>query len=175
MYKILLIAFLFVVSLNSLHAQDSTSRFGLGYSLGTYGGVFASWMTGCCRIEPQIGFSYSTTNDNGGFSISTTSATIGLGLSWGCNVEKNLNILYGPDVLLTATNVSANYKYLTTTFLLLLGPEYLLGKHFAISAALAPTVSFRGNPTSDQPTPYSPYTTSFTFLLGGNLAARYYF
>jgi len=191
MRKIFLVVFILLLSNTTIHAQDSTSRFGLGYSLGTNGAILASWMTGCCRIEPQIGFTYGTSNPSGQYySTSTTeSATIGLGFSWVSNVEKNLNILYGPRVLVTANKYNSttidnfgtisdtsieNYKYLTTSAQLFIGPEYLLGKHFTISATLTPTISFRGNPTYDPPYSSS-LGTSFTFSLGGNIAARYYF
>ena len=173
MRKLFLFAFFFVVSLGSLRAQDSTARFGFGYTLGTGGGVTSGWTTHNWRAEATLGVTYTPAS-----SYTSESATVGIGFFWLNQIENNLFLVYGPKVLVYGykySQTSGGYSYYLTTLLLQVGPEYLLNRHFSVGFAVSPSVSFHGNYHSDAGYSYLSGGYGPSYSLGGNISGRYFF
>jgi hypothetical protein len=192
--RYIIFAFLFSSSAAPLFAQDSAStRFGLGYAIGSGSGVDFSWNCPHHQIDLLINGSYATQNQpesmvNGGYiNYQTTSefASIGLNYFWLSNLDKNFSLVYGPGITFGGTEIknqipppalngNSTVSYFTTHIGVGVGPEYWFNPHFVIQGLTTVGVNITGNSTVS---PSSAYPNSFgsSYSIGGSVSARYIF
>ncbi len=168
-------------------AQDTTCRFGVGYSAGGNSGVNLTWTTESHRIDLILSGSYSTFDQPGPNTYSGTneSASLALGYSWTTPIANNFSLVFGPRVFfggsrtssqesgIPSDSVESTLSNFTTSLELSAGPEYAISRHFSVGGLSILSVSTVGlaHVTGNYPSS----TKSTSVSLGGSLTAWYYF
>jgi hypothetical protein len=190
----LIFAFLFFSYSTPLFAQDSAStRFGLGYAIGSSSGIDLSWNCPHHQIDLLINGSYATQNQaesivNGSYvnyQTTTESASIGLNYFWLSNLDKNFSLIYGPGITFGGTEIktqtpppaingNSTISYFTTHIGVGVGPQYWFNSHFVVQGLSTVGVNIVGNSNVSSSAGY-PYPSSTSYFIGGSVSIRYLF